>query len=543
MLISLLATLLLGTFAEVHNPRIPVIVDRPYNIISEIRIPLSQAAEVDGTLELSLDGIPRKAVRSVRLMYTGTAKPLISGTRCNVFRQHFNRWTGGWSLWNDEDYALELARCKPPKEGPVVLSFHTPLVADNNYLYVSLEIDSRKADLSDKFSCGVSSITLDDGNGAQALEIRQNGFPVRMLGVAVRDYGWNGVDTYRIPGLVRSVKGTLVAAYDIRHDSSYDLNGDIDIGVSRSTDGGRTWEKMRVAMDMGEAGGLPQGQNGIGDPCILSDATTGDLYISGVWAHGHGGATVTADSRSGMDPIDAGQMVIVRSTDDGKTWSAPVNITAQVKDPSEICCFQGPGAGITMQDGTLVFPAQWWSTDKNAAAGIIYSRDHGQTWHRSGGTVPYTCESQVAEITPGVLMLNMRNYGTPEHARKVFTSGDMGETWQPHPSNNTLSEPVCQASLLMVPAGENTLRRDLLFFSNPASRPGERTHITLRASTDLGMNWPFSVMLDEEHGWGYSCIAQVDEETVGILYESSAAQIVFQKIKLRDLIPTPGRSN
>jgi hypothetical protein len=100
MLISLLTTLLLGAFAEVHNPRIPVIVDRPYNIISEIRIPLSQAAEVDGVLELSLDGIPRKAVRSVRLMYTGTAKPLYSGTRCNVFRQHFNRWFGGWSLWS-----------------------------------------------------------------------------------------------------------------------------------------------------------------------------------------------------------------------------------------------------------------------------------------------------------------------------------------------------------------------------------------------------------------------------------------------------------
>ena len=541
MLISLLTTLLLGTFAEVHNPRIPVIVDRPYNIISEIRIPLSQAAEVDGVLELSLDGIPRKAVRSVRLMYTGTAKPLYSGTRCNVFRQHFNRWVGGWSLWNDKDYALELARCRPAKEGPVVLSFHTPLVADNNYLYVSLEIDSRKADLAEEFSCGISSISLDDGSGARLLELRQNGFTERRLGVAVRNYGWDGVDTYRIPGLVRSVKGTLVAAYDIRYDSSFDLNGDIDIGVSRSTDGGRTWEKMRVAMDMGEAGGLPQGQNGIGDPCILSDETTGDLYISGVWAHGHGGATVTLDSRSGMDPIDAGQMVIVRSTDDGKTWSAPVNITAQIKDPSEICSFQGPGAGITMQDGTLVFPAQWWNADKKPGAGIVYSRDHGKTWHRSS-SVPNTNESQVAEISPGILMLSMRTFGVKNPYRRVFISKDMGETWQPHPSDNTLLDPVCQASLLKVPAGENILRQDLLFFSNPASGTNERTHFTLRASTDLGMTWPFSMMLDEEFGWGYGCIAPVDEETVGVLYESSTAQIVFQKIKIRDLVPAPGNN-
>ena len=536
MLISLLASLLVGTFAEVHNPRIPVIVDRPYNILSEIRITLPQATEVDGVLEVNLEGLPRKAVRNVRLMYTGTAKPLISGTRCNAFQQHFNRWAGGWGLWHDKDYAQQLASCKPPKDGPVLLSFHTPLTADENYLYVSMEIDSRKTDLSDVFRCEVGSLTLDDGGGPRKVEIRQHGFSERRLGVAVRDHGWDGVDSYRIPGLVCIPKGTLVAVYDIRRDSSSDLNGDIDIGVSRSTDGGRTWEKMRVAMDMGEAGGLPQGQNGIGDPCILVDNNTGELLLAGIWSHGRGGGYAIFSSRTGMDPADVSQMMLCRSKDDGKTWSKPENITAQVKASYESVCFQGPGAGITMQDGTLVFPAQWWDAGKTPSAGIIYSRDHGKTWQRCGQTVPHTCECQVAEIAPGVLMLNMRNHGTPDHARKVFISEDMGDTWQSHPSNNTLNEPVCQASLLKIPADGNDLGKDLLFFSNPASNPGARNLITLRASTDLGQTWPYSLLLDEEHGWGYSCIAPVDAQTVGILYESSAAQLVFQRIRLRELL-------
>lgn len=536
MLASLVLSVITGVSALVHNPRTPVIVDRPYNIVSEVNIPLKEAVEADGVIELALEDIPRKAVRSVRLMYTGTAKPLVSGTGSAVFRQHFNQWAGGWSLWHDPEYSLELARCRPGKDGPVLLRFHHRLVADDNYFYVSLELDSRKMDISESFLCEVRSACLDAGEGMQPLEVRQDGFPRRYAGVAVRNHLDDGVDSYRIPGLVRTGKGTLVAVYDIRQDSSFDLNGDIDIGVSRSTDGGRTWEKMRVAIDMGEAGGLPKGQNGVGDPCILVDDGTGDLFIAGLWAHGRGGGTAIFTSRTGMDPIDVSQMVLVRSTDDGKTWSAPENITPQVKEPGESCCFQGPGAGITMKDGTLVIPCQWWSADKVPSAGIIYSRDHGKTWKRSRQGVLHTCEAQVAETTEGTLMLNMRNYGTPDHARKVFTTGDMGDSWQPHPSNGTLQEPVCQASLLKIPAGDNILGVDLLFFSNPASDPGTRNRITLRASTDLGLGWPFALMLDEEHGWGYSCIAPVDKETVGILYESGSAQLVFQKIKIKDIV-------
>lgn len=534
MLLSLLF-LLSGLVAEVFHPQIPVIVERPYNVVTQIKVVSPEAAEVSGTIVVSLDGIPYHAVRSVRLLYTGTASPLISQTQSNQFRTHFNQWGGGWRSWCDPAYAKELSCVRPDRSGTALLPFRTTLVADNNYFYVSLEIQSSKVDLAQTFHCQVRAVRMDVGEGSQGLTLKESGPTLRRLGVALRTHGDDGVDSYRIPGLVRTPKGTLIAVYDIRHDSSYDLNGDINIGVSRSTDGGRTWERMRVAMDMGESGGLPRGQNGIGDPCVLVDDKTGDLLIAGIWAHGRGGGTAIFTSRRGLDPIDVAQLMLVRSVDDGKTWSEPVNITPQVKDPAWATCFQGPGCGITMSDGTLVFPFQWWDADKVPSTGIIYSQDHGATWHFGGTARRHVCEDQVVELSPGMLMLNMRNHGTPDRNRKVSVTRDLGRSWETHPSDNQLPEPVCQASLVKISATENGLGKDLLFFSNPDSQKS-RVRMTLRMSEDLGMTWPHALLLDEEAGWGYSCIAPVDRETVAILYEGSTAQLVFQLVRIRDLM-------
>ena len=136
---------------------------------------------------------------------------------------------------------------------------------------------------------------------ARGVKIEETGALEHRLAVKVRSAGDDGVAAYRIPGLVTTLKGTLVATYDIRHDNSHDLQGDIDVGISRSTDGGRTWEPMITAMDMGEYGGLPQELTGIGDPCILLDEVTGDLLLFAARAHGNspGGApeTVSAPRR------------------------------------------------------------------------------------------------------------------------------------------------------------------------------------------------------------------------------------------------------
>ncbi|MBQ8061244.1 MAG: exo-alpha-sialidase [Bacteroidales bacterium] len=522
MLLSFLTSLLAAAAVEVYNPRIPLILDREYNVVSEIVITREATGQVSGEVEVSLDGIPLKAVKDIRLVYIGTISPIVSRTKSNIIKDQFGAWGAGQNAWYGSRSVIDECKLRP-KSGKIVLSFDRPLVKGDNHFYVSLNVSSSKVGLADTFSCGVTSVTLDGAGAA----VNQHGPSAgRRYALALRNHGDDGSDSYRIPAIARTKSGDLIAVYDIRWTSSYDLQSDIDIGYQISRNGGKTWSKMKVAMDMGEYGGLPKDQNGTGDPCVLVDDVTGDIFIFAIWAHGLEGSYSIFNSKSGLDPIDVAQLAMVRSSDGGKTWSAPISITPQVKDPASSTIFQGPGCGITMQDGTLVVPIQVWDKDKIPSAGIMYSKDHGSTWTVSEMAMDHVCEDQVVEVQPGVLMLNMRNHSSNDRTRKVYTTSDLGRTWTPHASNDVLQEPVCQASILK--AGKTIL------FANPDSRTS-RNMFTVKASDDLGVTWNRSLLLDEEGGWGYSCMAMIDDQTVGILYEGSTSQLVFQAVRLDDI--------
>ena len=207
-----------------------------------------------------------------------------------------------------------------------------------------------------------------------------------------------------------------------------------------------------------------------------------------------------------------------------------------MKDPSWRFLLQGPGRGIAMHDGTLVFPIQFIDSVGVPSAGVMYSCDGGESWHIHNPARSNTTEAQVVELADGVLMLNMRdNRGG---SRAVSVTADLGRTWTEHESSRrALPEPVCMASLIRVEASDNVLGRDLLLFSNPNTTKG-RHHITVKASLDGGVTWlpENQLLLDEEEGWGYSCLTMVDRETVGILYESSVAHMTFQTFKLTELV-------
>ena len=517
----------------VRETRIPVLIERQDNELFNLRIDATQS-QVLNDVKLSFGKeVNLNEIEAVKLYYGGTESSERKGKTYFAPVDYIPSNTPGKTLAANPSYSILKAEVKAPKRD-VVLKVDQKLYPGVNYFWVSLQMKPTASVLA-KVSVEMTGVTMDNRTAPVKVVRKAD---THYMGVGVRHAGDDGVAAYRIPGLATSNKGTLLGVYDVRHNNSADLQEYVEIGLSRSTDGGQTWEKMRIPMSFGEHEGLPKAQNGVGDPAILVDRKTGTIWIIAAWTHGMGNGRAWWNSQPGMDMHHTAQLMLVKSDDDGKTWSEPINITEQVKDPSWYFLLQGPGRGISMDDGTLVFASQYIGSDRIPNKGINYSKDHGKTWHISSLARTNTTESQVAEIEPGVLMLNMRdNRGG---SRAVSTTTDMGKTWKEHVSSRTsLQEPVCMASLISVKAKDNVLGKDILLFSNPNDTKN-RHSITIKASLDGGVTWlpENQLLLDAGWGWGYSCLTMIDKETVGILYESSVAHMTFQAIKLKDIIKT-----
>lgn len=515
----------------VREQQIPILLDRADNVLCMMRISAQKGDVLNQltmqfTQESSLD-----AIQAVRLYYAGTEAPERKGFHFNP-ANYISSHTPGKTRMANPSYSVKQDETTLIKNS-ITLHSEQPLLKGTNYFWVSIQMKPQ-ASLQSKVSFTLPEALINNQPATIAWQGKAEA--PRRVGIGVRQAGDDGSAAYRIPGLVTSNRGTLLGVYDIRYNSSVDLQEKVDIGVSRSTDKGQTWEPMRTAMTFGETGGLPHAQNGVGDPSILVDKKTNTIWIVAAWTHGMGNGRAWNNSMPGMTPDETAQLMLVKSEDDGKTWSQPINITSQVKHPSWYFLLQGPGRGITMKDGTLVFPIQFIDSTRIPNAGIMYSKDRGKTWHLHNLARTNTTEAQVAEIEPGTLMLNMRdNRGG---SRAVAITKDLGKTWTEHPSSRkALQEPVCMASLLKVEAKDNITGKPLLLFSNPNTTRG-RHHITIKASLDNGLTWSPSqqVLLDEGESWGYSCLTLIDKETIGILYESSVAHMTFQAVKIKDLI-------
>lgn len=338
----------------------------------------------------------------------------------------------------------------------------------------------------------------------------------RLFRTVVRQKGDDRVNCYRIPGLATSAKGTLLAVFDIRHGSFADLPANIDVGLMRSTDNGQTWGRMQAIIDFDAAEPGSRG-NGVGDPAILVDQKTGAIFVVALWSQGN---RAWGGSGPGMTPEETGQLVLVKSTDDGKTWSKPLSITPQVKDPAWRLCFNGPGSGIQLRDGTLVFPAQFKGADNVPHSCFIASSDSGATWKISPAAIPGgppTSEAQIVELSDGALLLSMRNEARPGKRswarwdwKGQLLEGKWSEPWL------AVTDPTCQASILRHPSGT-------LLFSNP-NDTRTRFDLTIRTSTDDGKTWSQGRLLDPRLA-SYSCMTVLQDGSIGILYEAGEKAI------------------
>ncbi len=314
--------------------------------------------------------------------------------------------------------------------------------------------------------------------------------------------GEAGYHTYRIPSLITTKKGTLLAFAEGRKNSGSDT-GDIDLVLKRSFDQGRTWTPLQVV--------AAHGENTIGNPWPVVDGRTGTLWLL---LTGNPGNLNQKQIMSGE--VQGTRTVwVTHSTDDGATWSPAREITHAVKDPDWTWYATGPGNGIQLKSGRLVIPgnhARRGSQSRHSH--VIYSDDHGHTWKRAGVLGEKTNESQVVELSDGSLLINMRSYHG-KNRRAVAISKDGGLSWSEVTLDQALIEPVCQASILRC-TGQSRKSRSRILFSNPADT--SRVRMTVRVSYDEGKTWAASKLLHEGPS-AYSSLAVLRDSTIGCLYE------------------------
>ena len=218
----------------------------------------------------------------------------------------------------------------------------------------------------------------------------------------------DGYHTYRIPSVITTPKGTLLAFCEGRKFSSRDQSL-TDIVLKRSFDGGKTWTPMQVVVNA-----VPDAAM---DPCPVIDQTTGTIWlIYDRWPEGYKDREIKG---LGMDAVTVWE---THSTDEGATWSKPRNITKMTKKPDWTGIAHGPGVGIQTRSGRMVIPCNHYVNDRQAF--LIFSNDEGKTWQIGGEVGPKMDESQVVELASGSLMLNMRSY-RGKHYRAIAKSADI----------------------------------------------------------------------------------------------------------------------
>lgn len=356
--------------------------------------------------------------------------------------------------------------------------------------------------------------------------------------------GEEGHKSYRIPAILDLPNGDILAFAEGRVHGAADF-GDVNIVMKRSRDKGKTWSGLQTVVDYDtlQAGNAAPVMD-LTDPAYPNGRLF--LFYNTGNAHEH-----EVRSAKGWREV-----WYITSIDNGQTWSAPVNITAQVHRPQMPAANPAytftedwrayantPGHAIQLKDGKYkgrIYVAANHSEGKpknNAEdyfAHGFYTDDHGKTFKISA-TVPESGgnEAMAVEITNNRLMMNIRNQQGDVRSRIVSISSDGGATWDTTYFDAQLPDPVNQGSILALGKKKG---KTILAFCNAAD-PKRRDNLTLRISYDEGKTWPVQHVIakspdDEKDYAAYSDLVQVGKKEVGVLYEKNGyRRIVFTTLK------------
>lgn len=343
--------------------------------------------------------------------------------------------------------------------------------------------------------------------------------------------GDGGYHTFRIPALVSAPDGTLLAFAEGRVNSPSD-DGDIDLVLRRSTDGGATWGPVQVLAD--------DGPNKWGNPVPIVDETTGRIVVNTTRT---GGSVTASDIACGRaTPEETRRAFVLHSDDNGATWSDPVDISPQVRPDDWRHFVGGPGHGVQITQGVhagrLVIPgvhsaAPPPDSGRECAGALdsgdhaLYSDDGGETWHLGANDEPgdgilVPNENAVVELADGRLYFSTRDQGSATRSQRLdTTSSDGGETFDaPYDEVDGVITTQIQGSLVRLPATASA--RDRVVLSVPG-HPTARENLTLWSSFDSGETWRRSYRVYDGPS-GYSDVTLLGERDgnrdIGVLFES-----------------------
>lgn len=328
--------------------------------------------------------------------------------------------------------------------------------------------------------------------------------------VDVFESGREGYTSFRIPALLTTQQGTLLAFAEGREISSDHAAN--DIVLKRSEDSGMTWGNLQVVTE--------DGDNSLNNPQVVQEQETGRIMLMYQrFPQGFHEREVVP----GLTGDTICRSYILYSDDDGRSWSEPAEITASVKRPTFVTTVaSGPGIGIQLQRGAhagrIIMPFNQGPFTKWKVY-AVYSDDRGESWEY--GEVAFNDspgtgnEVQMVELSDGSVMLNSRSY-QGDQVRKVAVSSDGGANWSGLQDEPALVEPECQASLLRYSFPEDG-EVSRIVFANPASKD-RRADGTLRVSYDEGESWEVSRPL-YKGPFAYSSLARLRNGDIGVLFE------------------------
>lgn len=340
--------------------------------------------------------------------------------------------------------------------------------------------------------------------------------------------GKDGYHTYRIPSLIVTKRGTVLAFCEGRKLRSGD-QGDIDLLVKRSDDGGLTWSKQQIVWD--DAG------NTCGNPCPVIDQGTGVIWMLMTWNRGDDTGKQLHDGTA----KGTRHVFVTSSSNDGRDWTPAEEITQSVKKPDWFWFATGPGVGIQIRHGEhagrMVIPCDYSAKDNEWGSAAVVSDDHGKTWNLAGCIQPLVNECQVVELddAKGSLLMNLRSADRQARTRFQSISRDGGETWSSAEPAADLPDPICQGSLIRHSWQDGGIGR--LLFSNPAHE-NERRNLTVRMSIDDGKTWPYQQEVFAGPS-AYSCLTGLPNGQIGLAFEGGAKSfregIFFDTLSVEDL--------